>query len=217
MKCSNKDCGHVFFEKEEDYICCPVCGDIQEESLPQNGFLGANIIAQHYKLKKIVKITSYLLTLIIIYLFFEFFLYMILEHKHIITNRSAGVIKNFNRATMIITVIYLFFFLYLHEKTVFLKKIIGEKAYYLDTPIFKLLKWLFQAFVLYLIVFHILPLVKTFFHPKFVKVRHNLRNLDLGIALISLRLFLFSLILILIDILELRKRKICRDMVKSAD
>lgn len=215
MECCNKDCEHIFFDGEKDYVCCPVCGELQQDRLPQDSFMRSQIIAKHFKIKKLVKLENNMYKFAIIWLFIEFFLEICLrypEHKR--TGGLAGTPNMLNFSLTIILVILFLAFGYLDEKVMFLKKKIGERAYFVTKLLFKIIKWALLALTMFVILKYVFPYFYVDYKPQYLAERRNLKNLELKLNMIEIRFILYSIIIIVIDVIELIKKKMCKNMVK---
>ncbi len=213
MECSNKKCTHVFFRKESSYVCCPACGELRKEKLSLNEFQRMQVVAKHLKIKKLEKINEAVLYLCYILIMLPMIRALFAPDSP--NHKGDGKIEGFMvREFLVIWISCSFIFLYHDKKLMVIKRCIGEYAWYLTTVVFKVIKLCFLLLVLFLFVRYLYPYMYT--RTKLLYQEHNIRleTLDINFCVGKVMFIVFPLYYVFADIVELMKRKLCRDMIR---
>ncbi len=210
MYCNNKDCKHIFFYREYGYICCPVCGEIQKEKLAQNNFKRVQITEKSLKIKTLVKVRHHILLFTVLSPLISFLLYFLLKDPSMRVYKNSFTLEHLNFCVGLVMLCFMLLFAYFDEKTMLLKKLIDQNAYYLNCMFFKLIKWLILVFALFIVNKYVFPYIYCSSRPEFIADGRPINNLNLIIYIGKRLLIIQSICYVLIDIFEVIKRKLLK-------
>ncbi|MBP2623166.1 hypothetical protein [Streptococcus oricebi] len=213
MICPNKKCRYEFFEREKGYVACPSCGQEIKENMPTNPARRSEAIVKMLAFRKFLKLEKTLI-IITITLFCIVFIIAILTYA---PRYSYGFRDYFlNRAARSSVYIIPSFLMLIFSQSTnnykFIRKTIGEDAWYLSTFKCKLFKWFVYGLTIFALFKTFIPYFYNYYLGEFLKHGLSSANMEQKVVYFYILMIYVSLAMIELDLIDLYQRHLSRKL-----